>query len=127
MTDGITQDQFKALRREVQETKWLVHGVMQAIIGKERSDKALRHVQVWLEAERFRAGTPVTEVDGFGTAYWRLLDADLYTLEEVAARPRDEVASIKGIGKVSMGRIEAAMAERGLSFSAADFDREAAA
>jgi hypothetical protein len=34
--------------------------------------------------------------------YSRLVDADLYTLEEVAAKPRAEVAAIKGVGTVTM-------------------------
>jgi hypothetical protein len=53
-------------------------------------------------------------------AYARLMEADLYTLEEVAANPRAEVAAIKGVGQVTMRQLDDAMSARGLSFADAE-------
>ena len=117
---AVSRDEFERLHRDVQETKWLVHAVMQVLIGKEKSDKALKTIGEWLDDpfRRFGRGTAVYNVDlGNGLAYSHLVDADLYTLEEVATKTRAEVASVKGVGRVAMRHLEARMAERGLSFA----------
>ena len=49
-----------------------------------------------------------------------LVDADMYTLEEIAAKPRAEVAAIKGVGTVTMRKLDDAMSARGLSFADAE-------
>ena len=89
----ITEAQFEALHRQVEEAKWLSHIVLQALIGKAKADDAYAYLQTWLDSDerRFERGTPVYKVHGLGTAIWRLLDADLLTLEDVASRPREEV------------------------------------
>lgn len=90
-------------------------------IGKEKADQALAKLREWLDDDvhRFNRGTPVYAVAGAGPAYARLIDADLYTLEEIAAKPRAEVVAVKGVGRVTMRHLESAMAERGLTFAEA--------
>jgi hypothetical protein len=60
----ITPEQFQRLHRDVQETKWLVHTVLVVLIGMEKSDKALKGVQGWLDDpwRRFGQGTAVYNV-----------------------------------------------------------------
>ena len=119
--DGITQEQFAELRREAQESKWLAHVVLQQLVGKEKADRALEYVRGFIEDherwERFGDGTPVYRFAG--AKFDCLIEADLYTLEEVAARPRAEVAAVRGVGPVTLGRLEAAMSESGLSWGEA--------
>ena len=122
MAEEVTRAQLEELRRDVEETKWLVYAVMGALVGKEKSDQALGEVRRWLDADarRFERGTPVFDVTpGHTTAYGRLIDADLYTLEEVAAKQRKEVAAIEGVGRVTMRWLEGAMDERGLTWAEA--------
>lgn len=111
----ITSADIRDLRREIEETKWLTFAVVQALYGKDSADRVLAKVREWLDDDmrRLERGTPVYEV----AAYARLMDADLLTLEEIAAKPRAEVAAVPGVGRVTMRHLESAMAERGLTFA----------
>jgi hypothetical protein len=118
----VTREQFQRLHREVEETKWLTHTAIVALIGKDKADAALAKIDEWLDSDfrRFARGTAVYNVNlGNALAYSRLIDADLFTLEEIAQKTRAEVAAVKGVGQVAMRHLEAAMAERGLSFAEA--------
>jgi len=120
---GITQEDLKALRREVQEAKWLAYSVLQHHIGKGKADDVLAYLQQFIEQreleERWASGMPVYRLRGIGVQGWRLTEADLYTVEEVAAKPRAEVAALPGVGRATLRRVETAMAERGLSWAEA--------
>lgn len=116
MAERITE--LEQLRREVQETKWLVYGVLQALVGKKQTDDVLGTVQSWVSGERFTRGTSIMDATPeHSTVYCRFLDADLYTLEEVAAKPRKEIAAMEGVGRITMRHIEDAMSERGLEWA----------
>lgn len=89
--------------------------------GKQEADAALSRVQRFIDRrdleERFESGTPVYKVAG--ARFDMLLEADLYTLEEVAGKPRAEVAAVPGVGPVTLSRLEAAMAKSNLSWAEA--------
>jgi hypothetical protein len=51
---------------------------------------------------------------------WRALaDAGIETLADLAARPREEVAAIRGVGPATMGLLDAALSVEGLSYAEA--------
>jgi len=117
----ITREDFDALRHEVREAKWLSYLALQQLVGKSKADDAFESLQRFIERReewaRFDRGTPVFATAG--SQYEALLRADLYTLEEVAARPRVEVEAIRGVGPATLRRVEAAMADHGLSWEVA--------
>ena len=117
--EAITREDFEALRREIKEAKWLAYAVLHSLNGKEDADTALDRLRAFIDREefqrRFGQGTPVYAVAG--SQYEHLIEADLYTLEEVAAKPRAEVEAVRGVGPATLQRMEAAMAERGLAWT----------
>lgn len=121
MAMHVTQEDFKALRHEVREAKWLSFLVLQQLVGKQKAKEGFDSLQRFIERReewaRFDRGTPVFATAG--SQYEALLKADLYTLEEVAAKPRGEVAAIRGIGPRTLARLDAELADRGLSWTEA--------
>jgi hypothetical protein len=70
---------------------------------------------------RKRAGVSIEDVLGrrgrhATAALWR--EADLVTIEDVAARTRAEVAALKGVGPRTMALLDAAICLEGFSYAA---------
>lgn len=108
--------ELKQLRGEVLELRLLLEGVVGAVAGREKGQELLANLETYAINRRISRGTPVYKV-GIDRASWRLWDRDLLTVEEVAERSRSEIAAIPGVGRVSMRKLEAALAERGLDFA----------
>lgn len=100
----------KKLLAEVEETRVLVEGVLKALVGKEKTEDYVRRVDSYLWWRRYESGTPLYKFD---IQQWgKLAELDLLTLEEVAAKPRDEIEALPGVGRMTIQKLEGAMAER---------------
>jgi hypothetical protein len=121
LAEGITQEQFAELRQEIEEAKWLAYSTIIVLSGKDRADTALestrRFIRTQEASKRFDKGWPLYRVVSSPEQFNRLEDADLLTLEEVAAEGQENVSAIKGVGRRTLDRIEAAMTERGLAWA----------
>ena len=106
------------LRTELQEIRTLAEATLLALVGAKRIDGSLRNQQEWLQTRRLENGTPLYKLSLSQPGFWRLMDdADILTLEEVAAKTRPKVQSVEGVGPATMRKLDAAMSERGLSFA----------
>lgn len=82
-----------------------------------RGEALLDHEDGPRERAPRREGTPVPRT--VGAPATRALRAEgLHTLEDVAARRRDDLAALHGVGPVALERLDAALAEHGLAWPA---------
>lgn len=117
----VTREEFDGLRTMLEETYWMARGAMQSVQGKEATDRFAASVERFCDPvnRRLKEGTPFYTVSIPTMSHYTFWDADLLTLEEIAERPRNEIAALPGVGRVSLARIEEALAERGMSFAEA--------
>jgi hypothetical protein len=114
-------DQLREIRTELREMRLLLEKVLSATAGKDwTSDYLDRRVKREAEFRRaiadsglYNLGVPKRGRDGLRE------NADLLTLEEVSAWPRDKVATVDGVGPKTMKKLDAAMADRGLFWAEA--------
>jgi hypothetical protein len=120
----VTQLELDRLRRQVEETRVLVELLVRGKLNKEEwpSDR----LQAWLDDElEHREYMRAFGKDGvFGkvsawTVTEALFGAGFRTLHDLASVPRSQVAGIRGVGRVSIAKLDAALAERNLSWSEA--------
>lgn len=86
-----------------------------------QGETAVRSDQGHMDKARRRnaAGAPLYKTALQERVCGALNGAGIYTLEEVAARTRAEVFAIDGVGPKTMQKLDAAMADRGLSWTEA--------
>lgn len=119
----VTQADLDRLRREVEETRVLVEVAVRQWLGKDWTQERL---QDWLDGELERRewarAFGKDGVHGKGassSAVWALIGAGIKTLDDLARTPRADVARMPGVGRVSIAKLDAALAERGLSWAEA--------
>ncbi|MEK6327620.1 MAG: hypothetical protein AABM66_08895 [Actinomycetota bacterium] len=114
------RSQLERVQHDLERLEGLAEGIFRCLSKRGRDNwMEWWHSPDSTEYRRMKRGTPVMRIAPNGTLYARLWDADLFTLEEIAARPRREVAAAKGVGRTSMKRIDAALAAHGLSWAEA--------
>ncbi len=116
------QNEIDQLRAEIREVRYLTEAVLMSIVGKDKMLMYEIEAHVQSSLRRQRLGTPLREVGVRGRAHGRLTSSfhdglDVQTLEEIIRLPRERVAAVEGLGRKSMQKIEAAMAERGLAWA----------
>ncbi len=110
-------DQLRAEVREIRET---LDAALMALVGAKKAQAYIDAGLGWRFHRRFDTGTPLYKVEGLPN--WSRFcegDIDLLTLEEVSARPRAEIQRLRGVGSVTMQKLEAAMADKGLTWGEA--------
>jgi hypothetical protein len=119
----VTQAELNRLRREVEETRALVGLMVRQFSGKEWTEDRL---QAWLDEERehrmFRrafSDEGVWSVVEHLPIAERLARAGFCTVDDLSSVPRSEVAQIPGVGRASIAKLDAALAERNLSWAEA--------
>jgi hypothetical protein len=120
----VTKAEFDQLRAQVEEIYWMTRGLMQVLVGKEKTKSYAEYVKDYrsesVRSERF--GRMFSKPDGLVAAkvpqpaLEALFEQDCVTVQEVALRPRREIARITGVGRVALARLDAALAERGLTW-----------
>lgn len=122
MGKTISAADVRDLRREIDETKMLVGGILQVIVGVEKT-AAFEQRVYWAardrERERQGSGTPLYTVGLPLTEGRHLYAEDLETLEDIAAKSREDIAAMKGVGPVTMRKLENAMDDHGLTWAEA--------
>jgi DNA-directed RNA polymerase alpha subunit len=116
----VTREEFDELRTLMEKTYWMARGAVQSIQGKDWAAEFSDRVDEFCDPvnRRLRMGTPFYEAVKLPpVSYYTFWDADLLTLEDISDRSREEIAALPGVGRVSLSRIEDALAERGLSFA----------
>lgn len=125
MNEVVTRAEFDELRRMVEETYWYAKRAAAASIGPDERVEWVRSVERHCDprARRYRSGTPLytLRLDSRNTRPLTALthDADVLTLEEAAERGRGSLASVSGVGAVTLERLDAALSERGLTWAEA--------
>lgn len=108
------EGEIKALRADVDELRSMVENLVAVIYQKKLSAAELKEAAEW---RRIDGGTHLFWLND---QFWGGLNkAGILTLEEVAKKPREEIAAIKGVGPVTMAKLDAALAVEGLSYAEA--------
>ena len=103
--------------KELRETRLIAEKALYAVAGREWTDDFLAQVENEAEFRRFIADSGLYRLDLDTKARQALRKVDVVTLEEAAARSREELAALRGVGPRTMERLDAAITERGLSYA----------
>jgi hypothetical protein len=111
------------LRAELRDVRYLNEAILMALVGKKKMVMYRIEARIESTFERERIGTPLRGLVK-GPAYDALTlsyrdGLDLVTLEEVARTPREKIAELGGVGTKTMRKLEAAMADEGLTWAEA--------
>jgi hypothetical protein len=108
------EGEIRALQAEVDDLRSTVENLVSVLYKRKVSAAELERA-AW--QQRIVGGTHLYWLD---EQFWGgLAKADVLTLEEVASRPRNEIAAIRGVGPVTMAKLDAALAVEGLSYGEA--------
>jgi hypothetical protein len=107
-------DELKALRREIEDLKFLM---VSAHWEREKWDELEAALERERDRRRYGKPTALYHFRLGPVPADRLYDSGFVTLDEVAERSREEIASINGVGPKTLDRLDAAMQEHGLSYS----------
>jgi hypothetical protein len=125
MSEVVTRAEFEELRRMIEETYWYAKRGAAISVAAEERERWIATVERHCDPtnRRFRSGTPIYRLglDAKNSRPLQILmeDADVLTLEEAAARGRDSLANVAGIGPLTLKALDAAMSERGLTWAEA--------
>ncbi len=114
------QAEVEHLRRGVRDVRYAADAILMALVGKDKM--TLWELEAHVEAglRRDRIGTPLAEVGiGGRTHHWLSSShwdgQDIQTVEELVSRwPREKVAAMPGIGRKTLEKIDAVIADKGL-------------
>lgn len=118
----VTRQEFLELRAMVEETYYMARGALKSIVGKEASDDFASRVSWHCDPEnrRWRSERALYKV-GLSEQNMRpltaLADAGIETLDDAARLRRDAVAAIPGVGDGTLERLDAALAEHGMTWA----------
>ena len=125
MNEVVTRAEFDELRRMVEETYWYAKRAAAVSVVKDSREEWIASVERHCDptARRFRSGTPIYSL-GLDAKNSKPLTAlmegaDVLTLEEAAATGRGALASVSGVGALTLKKLDAALAERGLTWAEA--------
>lgn len=114
----MTRGDEVTLIKEVRETRQLTELLIAALYGKENTKSVVSIAKRHLERNPLDCQVPIWGI-GLQHHVGALYEAGYRTLEDFTQVHRGEIARMPGIGRVSMQRIEDAMAEHGLTWAEA--------
>ena len=104
----------RTIAREIQ----LLRGCVMALHGEHRVREALAHYK-WNREMFLRKVVDTPKAADALEAFIGDPLAEIITLEDVVQHTRDEVAAVRGVGPLTMEKLDAAIADRGLAWSEA--------
>jgi hypothetical protein len=115
-------NELDRLRAELRDVRYLTEAVLIALVGDGKFQSCEQWARLSSIHRRERRGTPLRDfipdrlVPKFVSTSRGM---DLATLEELAGQPRERITAIPGLGRKTMQKLDAAMAERGLNWAVA--------
>lgn len=117
MQDEISNE-VEHLRRELRDVRYVAEAILMKLVGRDNALMWEMEARVQSGIRRQNHGTPLREVGISGRTLDRLTSAhwdglNIETVEELVTRwPREEIAAMEGIGRKTMEKIDAALADR---------------
>ena len=108
------------LRRELRDVRYVTEAILMKLVGKNNALMWELEARVQSSLRRERGGTPLREIGINGEVHDRLSSQswngeDIQTVEGLVCRwPRHEVAAMEGIGRKTLEKIDAVVAEKSL-------------
>jgi DNA-directed RNA polymerase alpha subunit len=105
--------------KELRETRLIAEKVLYTVAGREWTNEFLGRIEEEAKFQRFIAETRLYKLDLNWKAREALEAVDVLTVEDAAARSREELAAVPGVGPRTLERLDAEFAERGLAYAGA--------
>lgn len=112
----VTKEDIRRLREELRETRELAAAVLMATVGKDRMwpwriEAAIEH-----RNHKEQAGPRLREVIGGETAERIWDEFEVAAVRGLRRLKRDEVEALRGVGPVTMGKLDAALEAEGAAW-----------
>lgn len=115
----VTRQEFFELRSLVEQTYWMSRAAVRALYGKDQVDELEVRIQRYCDPEiqRFASDTGFHRLGLATRPRHSLRKAGIVALEDLAVTSRGKVAAISGVGPRTLARLDAKLAEHGMSWA----------